>query len=450
MTDVLPSALVARHALVACRVEDGAVVVESAARLGREAIDELSFAAGKPVRQVAAAPGAEPPEVARPIDTGALAGLRGPVPDQIDRLLDAALDREASDIHLEPYTDRLRVRFRVDGVLREVAELDPGLRSSVAARIKVMAGLDVAERRRPQDGRLRLPSGVDVRVSTIPTQNGEKVVLRLLDRTRGLLSLSDLGFSSADLRAFSDAVRRTHGMVLVTGPTGSGKTTTLYAALNALSGPDRNVLTIEDPIEYSLGGVNQSQAHPEIGYTFPVALRAFLRQDPDVILVGEIRDAETAEVAVRAALTGHLVLSTLHTTDAVSSVPRLIDLNVPPYLVAASLRLSVAQRLVRRVCQRCSTSGPGDPVALSALDLPASTTVSEGKGCPACGGTGFRGRRGLFELFYVDPETADSISSGTSIQDLRATSDTPDLRAAGRAAVLLGQTTPEEVLRQIA
>ena len=451
MTDVFPGTLVARHALVACRPDGGAFVVESTDRLGPEALDELSFAAGKPVRQAATTPEAPPyTEAARPIDTGTLVGLRGPVPDQIDRLLETALDRGASDVHLEPFADRLRVRFRVDGMLREVAQLDSTLQRSVAARVKVMAGLDVAERRRPQDGRLRLPSGVDVRVSAIPTQNGEKIVLRLLDRTRGLLSLSDLGLSPVELGAFSDSVRRTHGMVLVTGPTGSGKTTTLYAALDALSGPDRNVLTIEDPIEYTLDGVNQSQARPEIGYTFPVALRAFLRQDPDVILVGEIRDAETAEVAVRAALTGHLVLSTLHTTDAASAVPRLIDLNVPSYLVAASLRLSVAQRLVRRVCECCSTSKPGDPVALAALGLPLSTMISKGKGCPACSGTGYRGRRGLFELFYVSSETADGISSGMSVQDLRATSNASDLYAAGRVAVLHGQTTPEEVLRQIA
>ena len=407
-------------------------------------------------------------------------------PEVIDGLVAAAVDAGASDVHLEPRSDggaaALVARFRVDGVLREVVQLPPRLAEPVVSRIKVLAALDVAERRRPQDGRIRTHHGperrpIDLRVSVLPVQRGEKVVLRVLDRSAVELDLASLGLAGRDLRAFREAVRAPHGVVLVTGPTGSGKTTTLYAALREVTTTERgaglNVTTAEDPVEYDLPGVNQVQVRPEIGFGFAEALRAFLRQDPDVILVGEIRDGETADVAVRAALTGHLVLSTLHTNDAASAPARLVDMGVPPYLLAATVRTVVAQRLVRRLCSACRRPlVPGTDAyasALRALDVREGTPALEKAvpihsggdtpgapcepvGCEACAGTGYRGRVGLFEVLVVDESTASLISRGAPVSEIRSAATRSGMVALREAAVRLalsGNTSAEEALRVV-
>lgn len=332
--------------------------------------------------------------------------------EQVDRVLRRAVEAGSSDVHVEPQRDAVRVRYRVDGVLQLAGTLRSSQGRAVASRIKVLAGLDVAERRRPQDGWLQLePDGtpadgrargardgrrpIDVRVSVVPTTEGEKVVLRLLDPSAVALDLGGLGFEADDLARFRAAVTAPHGIVLVTGPTGSGKTTTLYAALSEVARPEVNVATVEDPVEYALDGVDQTPARPGIGFGFAEALRAFLRQDPDVVLVGEVRDAETAAVAARAALTGHLVLSTLHTNDAAAAVPRLADMGVEPYLLAASVRLVAAHRLLRLLYEACER--PADD---------GETGAIEPVGCEAFGGTGYRGREAVYEVLPVDAELA--------------------------------------------
>ena len=391
-------------------------------------------------------------------------------PEAVDGIIAAAVEAGASDIHLEPRSDggaaALTVRFRVDGVLREVAQLPPRLTEPIVSRIKVLAALDVAERRRPQDGRIRTHHGperraVDLRVSALPVQHGEKVVLRVLDRAAVALDLGALGLAGRDLAAFREAVSAPHGVVLVTGPTGSGKTTTLYAALREVTATERgrglNVTTAEDPVEYELPGVNQVQARPEIGFGFAEALRAFLRQDPDVILVGEIRDGETADVAVRAALTGHLVLSTLHTNDAASAPARLVDMGAPPYLLAATIRAVVAQRLVRRLCTACKRAVPSERLeqALGALypagvDPDASTDLAEPVGCEACGGTGYKGRVGVFEVMSVGERVTGLIGEGAPVSAVRAAAQEAGMRTLREAAAQrarAGETSVEEALR---
>ncbi|OZC01276.1 GspE/PulE family protein [Rubricoccus marinus] len=373
----------------------------------------------------------------------------------VDAFLRGAAERAASDIHLEPSEAGLAVRFRLDGVLHAAADLPPHRRDEVIARVKVLAGLDIAEKRRPQDGRLRFtPSGrrpVDVRVSTIPTTSGEKVVLRLLDRDRVRLDLATLGHEPYVLGALREAIVRPHGMVLVTGPTGSGKTTTLYAALHEIDRQALNVTTVEDPVEFEIEGVAQVPVRPEIGFSFAEALRAFLRQDPDVVMVGEIRDRETAEVAVRAALTGHLVLSTLHTNDAASAVTRLVDMGVEPYLVAASLRFVLAQRLVRRTCPECRA--PLAPEDLLPEERPFATPerpVWRGYGCTACAHTGYAGRIAVAEALPISDAIAALITDGAgpgAIRQAAAADGWRSLRENAERALYSGHTTASEVLR---
>jgi general secretion pathway protein E len=331
-----------------------------------------------------------------------------PVIRMINALLLQALRERASDIHFEPYEGRSVVRFRIDGVLRDVIEPPRALHAALVSRLKVMASLDIAEKRLPQDGRMALKLGdksVDVRVSTLPTGPGERVVLRLLDKDAARLDLTALGMGDATLSAVDRLIREPHGIVLVTGPTGSGKTTTLYAAMSRLDRGTLNVMTVEDPIEFALDGVAQTQVNPRIELNFARSLRSILRQDPDIIMIGEIRDLETAQIAVQASLTGHLVLATLHTNDAASAVTRLADMGVEPYLLASSLLGVLAQRLVRCLCPECSEAAqptPGEASALAQLGLPPSHPLHRPVGCPACGHTGYRGRTGIYELIVVD------------------------------------------------
>ncbi len=335
-------------------------------------------------------------------------GEQAPVIRMINALLLQALRERASDLHFEPYESRSVVRFRIDGVLSDVIEPPRALHAALVSRLKIMASLDIAEKRLPQDGRIALKLGdkqVDVRVSTLPTGPGERVVLRLLDKDSAQLDLAALGMSEPTLVAVDRLIREPHGIVLVTGPTGSGKTTTLYAALSRLPRGSVNMMTVEDPIEYALDGVGQTQVNPRIELTFGRALRAILRQDPDIIMIGEIRDLETAQIAVQASLTGHLVLATLHTNDAASAVTRLADMGVEPYLLASSLLGVLAQRLVRTLCPRCKRAAApsdGERGLLTMLGAPGIAALNAADGCAECNGTGYRGRTGIYELLVVD------------------------------------------------
>ncbi len=374
-----------------------------------------------------------------------------PVIKLVNFLLLEALEARASDVHLEAFSEGLRVRYRVDGVLQDAPNPPPQLTAAIISRLKIMADLDIAERRVPQDGRIRLrlqDRQVDVRVSTVPTLHGEGVVLRLLDREGRRSTLAELGMGSDVLGRFLEAVSRPHGIVLVTGPTGSGKTTTLYGALEQIRTGREKILTVEDPVEYELPGVPQMPVNAKLGVTFASALRAMLRQDPDVLLVGEIRDPETAEIATQAALTGHLVLSTLHTNDAPSAITRLVDLGVPAYLVASTVEAVLAQRLVRLICRDCRQ--PMElPPAWSGL-LPPGTPVWRGQGCSACRGSGYRGRAGIYELLLLDEGMRRLIAPDVSSVELHRqaiASGMRSLREDGLRQVAAGVTTCEEVLR---
>ena len=380
----------------------------------------------------------------------------------VNALLAAAIQRGASDVHVEPYDAELRIRFRIDGMLYPVAAPPLALRNAVISRLKIMANLDIAEKRLPQDGRLkaRFRHGdarreIDVRVSSLPTLFGEKVVLRLLDRERLTLDMAKLGFDDQSLGRFEAAIRSPRGMVLVTGPTGSGKTNTLYSSIARINTPHTNILTAEDPVEFNMHGVNQVQIREGIGLTFAAALRSFLRQDPNVILVGEVRDADTAEVAVKAALTGHLVLSTLHTNDAPSSVARLLNMGVEPFLVTSSLNVVCAQRLVRCICRQCAVAAPLPRAALGDIgfsDEEAAVVVPQaGRGCAACNGTGYRGRVGLFEVMAVSPALQQMILAGASTYDLSRQAlaeGMVTLRRSGLLKISDGITTVEEIVRE--
>ncbi len=387
---------------------------------------------------------------------------QAPIVRLVNLLLAEAVDRGASDIHIEPSEKQLRVRYRIDGVLETVMNPPVRLKDAITSRIKVMAKLDISEKRLPQDGRIKSRysrSGksktVDLRVSIVPTLFGEKVVLRLLDQESLRLDMRLLGFEQSSLESFERSIEKPFGMVLVTGPTGSGKTNTLYSVIARLNTPDKNILTAEDPVEFQLPGISQVQVKEQIGLTFAAALRAFLRQDPNIILVGEIRDQETAEIAVKAALTGHLVLSTLHTNDAPSAITRLMNMGIEPFLVATSLNLVCAQRLVRRVCRECR-----EPVALPQAALvdagfspeeARTVQLVRGRGCLACRRSGYRGRTGLFEVMEITPELREMILVGASALELKRKaleSGMVTLRQSGLRKVAAGVTTLEEVLRE--
>ncbi|WP_426039484.1 type II secretion system ATPase GspE [Brevundimonas sp. DC300-4] len=379
-----------------------------------------------------------------------------PVVRLINALLLQAIRDGASDIHIEAEEKRLVVRFRIDGVLREVLQPARALAPLLVSRIKVMARLDIAEKRVPHDGRVTLRIGgldVDVRVSTIPSQHGERVVLRLLDRGSTSLDLAQLGMSDRDLETFERMITRPHGVILVTGPTGSGKTTTLYSALTRLNDRRRNIMTVEDPIEYALDGIGQMQVNARIDLTFARGLRAILRQDPDVIMVGEIRDHETAEVAVRASMTGHLMLSTLHTNTAVGSVTRLIDMGVERYLLAPMLSGLIAQRLVRRLCPHCKSPAEATTAdsEMTGGAVPLGARIFRPVGCPECRGEGYKGRLGVYEVIEIDGEMQQAIHDGVAEADLirLARQRGPGLLEDGAAKALAGETSVQEVARVV-
>ena len=375
----------------------------------------------------------------------------------VNEIITKAVNQRASDIHIEPYEHQLRIRFRIDGVLQERDELHLNLKNAIISRIKIMADLDIAEKRRPQDGRIRVTDGqktIDIRVSTLPTDFGEKVALRILDKAVLQLELKNLGLDYDELNLFKEAVSSPYGMILVTGPTGSGKTTTLYATLNYLNQEGVNILTIEDPIEYNLPGINQAHMRADIGFTFAKALKTFLRQDPDIIMVGEIRDFETAEIAVRAALTGHLVLSTLHTNDAPSAITRLVDMGVEPFLVASCVRLLVAQRLVRKICKYCKREIAPPHPSIPSMNLKEDwglKTVFDGNGCKDCYNTGYQGRTALFEIMQISPHLARMITQKKTALELKEQliqEGMKTLRMSGVAKINEGITTLDEVLRE--
>lgn len=381
-----------------------------------------------------------------------------PVVKLVNLILTDAIKRGASDIHIEPYEKSFRVRYRVDGVLSEVMKPPMKLKNAIVSRIKIMSSLDIAERRLPQDGRIKLKLSkskeMDYRVSVLPTLFGEKVVLRLLDKSNLQLDMTKLGFEEKALKDFMGAIHKPWGIVLVTGPTGSGKTTTLYSALSELNKMSENISTAEDPVEFNLMGINQVQMHDEIGLNFAASLRSFLRQDPDIIMVGEIRDYETAEIAIKAALTGHLVLSTLHTNDAPSTVNRLLNMGIEPFLVSSSCNLILAQRLARKICKDCKVRLPINEKILVDLgishDEAHKLEVSKGNGCATCGGTGYKGRIALYEVMPFTESIKELVLNGASSNEIKRAAikdGMKSLRMSGITKVGEGVTTIEEVLR---
>lgn len=390
------------------------------------------------------------PQTADLLDTGDDA----PVIRLINSLIAEAVKKRASDVHVEPFETKLSVRLRIDGVLTEIISLSPRLSPLLVSRIKVMARLDIAEKRVPQDGRISLTLGgraLDVRVSTLPSRHGERVVMRLLDKDQGHLAIDALGMDAAVLKGFRSALLEPHGIVLVTGPTGSGKTTTLYAGLSLLNDRTRNILTVEDPVEYALEGVGQTQVNAKVGMTFAAGLRAILRQDPDVVMVGEIRDVETAQIAVQASLTGHLVLSTVHTNTAVGAITRLRDMGVESFLLSSTVKAILAQRLVRRLCATCKTPFDASEVERELLGLEPNeaATLYRPQGCPDCNHTGYDGRIGLYELVMVDGDIRRLIHDDASEQEIAdaAFSNAETLAESGARHVRAGLTSVEEVVR---
>jgi len=396
------------------------------------------------------------------VDALAKQGEEAPIIRLVNVLLMSAISKRASDIHIEPYEKEYRVRFRIDGVLYNIMNPSLKFRDAIASRLKIMSKLDIAEKRLPQDGRIKIryndegrSKDLDFRVSVLPTLFGEKIVLRLLDRDKLMLDMTGLGFEPDPLAQFEEAIQKPWGMVLVTGPTGSGKTNTLYSSISRLNKSDTNIMTAEDPVEFNLPGINQVQIRETIGLTFAASLRAFLRQDPNIILVGEIRDFETAEIAVKAALTGHLVLSTLHTNDAPGTISRLMNMGIEPFLVSSSVNLICAQRLVRRVCPVCREDHPTPPAALMKIGFsPEDARVvvpRHGAGCAKCNGTGYKGRIGLYEVMPVTDTLRELILVGASGLELRRKAleeGMISLRASGLQKIKDGITTVEEVLRE--
>ncbi len=393
-------------------------------------------------------------------DSGEVIADEAPIVKLVNSLIADAVRKGASDIHIEPYEKQMRVRFRIDGVMQEMMSPPFKFKSAILSRLKIMAELDIAERRVPQDGRIRIKvmnRTIDLRVSTLPTIFGEKIVMRVLDKGNLNIDLEKLGFEPRQMKEFVTAIASPYGMVLVTGPTGSGKTTTLYSALSRVNTPEVNVMTAEDPVEYNLEGINQVLVHEDIGLTFAASLKAFLRQDPNIIMVGEIRDLETASIAVKAALTGHLVLSTLHTNDAPSAIGRLIDMGVEPFLVASSLNLVLAQRLVRKICTNCKRKIELPEEALKELQLnPAdakTANICDGQGCIECNGTGYRGRHAVYEVMNMSPRLRDLVLERSSAGELKRAAIEGGMLTLRRDALeklKRGVTTAEEVLKETA
>jgi general secretion pathway protein E len=465
-------------------VDTGMLTVATADPLNPVIVDDLRQSTGLDVRLVLCVPEAITEAIERTYEAGNTTALQrivegmedeggrgdgdedvshlrdmafeAPVVRLVNLLIENAIANESSDIHIEPFEDTLRIRYRIDGILYEQEAPPRRLQAAVTSRIKIMAEMNIAERRLPQDGRIRVTlhgRRVDIRVSTIPTVHGESIVMRLLDRSSVFLPMERLGFTTRMLTRFEKLIQRPHGIILVTGPTGSGKTTTLYAALDKINSPDRKIITVEDPVEYQLKGVNQIPVKPKIGLTFASGLRHIVRQDPDVILVGEIRDLETAEISIQASLTGHLVFSTLHTNDAPSAVTRLQDMGVEPYLLSSVLEAVLAQRLVRRICQVCRVGDTPTAADIEALGIEADphTTLFRGKGCDDCRGTGYRGRTGIYELFAITEDVRSLILRRASSREIRRLAIEAGgmitLRQDGWARAVDGVTTIDEVLR---
>jgi type IV pilus assembly protein PilB len=484
---LVPARIARKHEVVPIRRTPGSLTLAMADPTNLPALDDVVFVTGLRVVPVVAPPSvirraieqgygpAEPlGQVETELEIEVVGEAEGPLPvdvmelrasaDQapvvrvVNTILLDAVRRGASDVHLESGETALRIRFRVDGLLHDAKVLPKRLEAALVSRLKIMANLDIAERRLPQDGRIKLRHGtgreIDFRVNVLPSMFGESASLRILDKESLRLDLIQLGFEAAPLDLFQRALRNTTGMILITGPTSSGKTTTLYSAIHALNAPHTKVLTVEDPVEYHLPGITQVPANEEIGRTFSAILRSFLRHDPDIILVGEMRDTETAQIAVRAALTGHLVLSTLHTNDCPTTIARLLDMGIPPFLVASSLRLVVAQRLVRKVCAECRVPYEASEESLTPYgytpDGSGRRVLYTGRGCPACSFTGLKGRIAVFEVMPVSAEIRELISAGAptgAIRDVARHQGMYTLREAGLRRVLEGLTTADEVLR---
>ncbi|MBS0182859.1 MAG: type II secretion system ATPase GspE [Nitrospira sp.] len=483
----VPIAFCRRYRVLPLRYEEGAILTASTDPLETVALDDLRLLLGKPIKPVLttsvvllACLNRAYDEIANPAgaeqvmeDIAANQSLdqlaheldepqdlldatdEAPIIRLVNSVLFQAVRQRASDIHFESFERGLVVRYRIDGVLYPVLTPPKHLQASIIARLKIMSGLNIAEKRLPQDGRFGIRTSgkdVDLRVSVLPTSHGERVVLRLLEKENRLLNLSEMGFPKERLAVIHQLIQLAHGIILVTGPTGSGKTTTLYAALSHINAPDKNIITVEDPVEYQLLGIGQMQVNPKINLSFAAGLRSILRQDPDVIMIGEIRDRETAEIAIHASLTGHLVFSTLHTNDAASAPTRLIDMGIEPFLVASSVVAVLAQRLLRRICPDCKRPYRPSEEELSRLDIPpgSDATLYRGAGCAACSQTGYRGRTGIFELMVLDDEIRRLIGSkadSTAIRQAAIAKGMVTLKQEGAARVIQGHTTLEEVMR---
>ena len=480
---ILPVAVAKRYTVIPVRFDDeGRLVVAMSDPSNVLALDDVRATTGRDVAAVVAtradiseaieryARSGEGVEDLGDIggeeeDAASLAQLREVVDDApivrfVNALIAEAVRDRASDIHIEPQEHQVRVRYRVDGVLHEVTTQSRRSHAAVTSRLKIMADLDIAERRVPQDGRISVKTdgkAIDLRVSTLPTVYGEKIVMRILDKSSVLLELGDLGFLDHNYTRYEYSFRKPYGMILVTGPTGSGKSTTLYATLNIINKPEVNIVTVEDPVEYRLPGVNQVQVHPKAGLTFPAALRSILRQDPDIVLIGEMRDHETAHIGMEAALTGHLVLSTLHTNDAPSAVTRLTEMGIDPFLVASAADCVLAQRLARRLCSKCKEPYEPEGRELRAAGLPwqegdAAPTLYRAVGCRHCAKTGYRGRLAVHEVMQVTEEIERMIVEKASTEEIAKMAESQgmrSLRADGLAKVLMGSTTLEEIGRVI-
>ncbi len=481
--------VVRKHEAMPLRVEGGRLVVAMSDPTNFYALEDLKMISGYPITPVVAvdeeirrvqnkvfamgegvaeileeaAEGSISLEEIGEVELGDVGADHAPIVRLVSSILQQAVAESVSDIHIEPRARQLAVRMRVDGVLREVMSVPLKLQSGVIARLKILAELDIAERRLPQDGRFSVRLGgqkVDIRVATLPTVFGEKVVLRLLDTANVQMDLKGLGFGPKVLQRYEDVFRRPYGTILVTGPTGSGKSTTLYATLAELNTPEKNIITVEDPVEYRMAGINQIQVNPKAGLTFASGLRSILRNDPDVVMIGEIRDGETAKISVQAALTGHLVLATLHTNDAPSAVTRLTDMGVEPYLTSSAVDCVIAQRLARRLCERCKRPVEVDEEILKELDFPferfsdenGGFNYHEAVGCERCGGTGYKGRLGIYEMMVVEEQTRDLVLKRASADEVRREAEEEGmipLKADGLMKAARGITTIEEVLRTV-
>ena len=461
-----------RYKTVPVSEHDGSLVLAIADPMDFEAFDSIGFLLKRPVEFVCAVPsqihdkldrlypqGLE--ELGKAAVTEVEEDYTGdddaPIIRLVSNLLIEAQNQRASDIHIEPMEKRLRIRYRIDGNLQEMQSPPKKLQGAIISRLKIMtASMNIAEKRVPQDGRIQVKMGektIDLRVSSVPTVHGESIVMRILDKSSLMLGLPELGFMSDDQATFERLVQMPDGIILVTGPTGSGKTTTLYGCLNYMNRPDRKIITVEEPVEYQMTGINQVQVNAEVGMTFAAALRSMLRQAPNIVMLGEIRDKETAEIAINASLTGHLVLSTLHTNDAPAAVARLVDIGVQPFLVSSAVRGIIAQRLVRKLCANCKVPGEMSEYEARVLNLDASqlskATVMRAVGCEKCRGKGFRGRMGIFEIFVADDEIRQMINRNATTLQLRHRTremGMRTLREDGIRKVLAGLTTPEEVI----